>query len=197
MVSEFDPTDAIVREAVHRVLERPEYAGWRSTMSPEWLVRWLFNLYFDDRPLFWIITGTLVLLFVLILWHVVWTIRRGLASDPRGAGVVASAAAPSFVEEATVLADRGRYLDAARAVQLAAIETLVRSDRIQLGRGDANRVLREQLRGARIAPALREELVASIGALERRWFRDREEDADLYRSWRDVYGRLAADVGAA
>jgi hypothetical protein len=94
-----------------------------------------------------------------------------------------------------VLATQGRYLDAARAVQLGTIELLVRADRIRLGRGDANRVLREQVRDARIATTLRDDLVDSIATLERRWFRDREEDEDLYRRWRQVYGRLAADVG--
>jgi hypothetical protein len=78
---------------------------------------------------------------------------------------------------------------------LGTIELLVRTDRIRLGRGDANRVLRERVRDARIAAPLRDDLVDSIGLLERRWFRDREEDEDLYRRWQQVYGRLAADVG--
>jgi HEPN domain-containing protein len=197
MGSVFDPDEALVREVAKRILERPEYASWRSQTSPEWLIRWLASLYFENRPLFWAITVTLVVLFVLILWHITYTIRRGLAARPHPGTGALPASAPSFVDDAADLAERGRYLDAARAVQLAVIELLVRAERIRLGRGDANRVLREQLRNARIGDGLREELVESIRTLERHWFRDREEDEDLYRRWRQVYGRLAADVGAA
>jgi hypothetical protein len=196
MASQFDPADAVVREAVQRILERPEYASWRSSTSIERFIRWLVGLYADTPGAFAAISAALVLLLLLILWHLVWTIRRGLASEPR-IGTAALAAGPSFVDEAAVFASRGRYLDAARAVQLGTIELLVRTDRIRLGRGDANRVLRERVRDARIAAPLREDLVDSIGLLERRWFRDREEDEDLYRRWQQVYGRLAADVGAS
>jgi hypothetical protein len=193
----FDPSDAAVHELAQRILARPEYASWRSSSSPLWLFTWLAELYLTDPFLFWTITGILSLLLVLIVAHVGWTIRRGLATQPDGGPHDAPGNAPSFVDEAARLAERGRYLDASRAVQLGAIQLLVRAERIRLGRGDSNRVLRRQLRDARIDDGLRDDLVASIGSLERCWFRDREENEDLYRRWRQVYGRLTTEVAAS
>jgi hypothetical protein len=188
--------DATIRALAIEILDRPEYASWRSKTSPERIIRWLLDLLANDPVLFWLIVGTMLLILVLIVAHVAWTIRRGLgARSPDGPGG-ARDAARSFVDDAAALAARGRYLDASRAVQLGAIELLVRAGRIRLGRGDANRVLRRRLAEARIDDALREELVASIASLERRWFRDREEDQTLYDRWRGVYGRLATEVAA-
>jgi hypothetical protein len=189
--------DAAVRALARQILDRPEYASWRSKTSPEWIIRWLLNLLNENPVLFWLIVGTMLLMLVLIVGHVAWTIRRGLITRPADGPGGGPDAARSFVDDATALAARGRYLDAARAVQLGTIELLVRAGRIRLGRGDANRVLRRRLGEARIDDGLRDDLVASIASLERRWFRDREEDEELYRRWRGVYGRLAAEVAVS
>jgi hypothetical protein len=193
----FDPTDAAVHELARRILDRPDYASWHSATSPGQLITWFATLYFRNPGLFWGIAGSLLVLLVLIVAHVAWTIRPGLAATSPGGASEATATAPSFVEQAAALAESGRYLDASRAVQLGAIQLLVGAERIRLGRGDSNRALRRQLREARIDDALREDLVGSIGSLERSWFRDREENEDLYRRWRQVYGRLAAEVAGA
>jgi hypothetical protein len=195
MPAAFDPDDAAVRALVHQILDRPAYAAWHARTSPLQLFRWLGTLYFRNPVLFWLITATLTLLLVLIVAHVAWTIRRGLATRPSDDDRArAPDATRSFVDDAAALAERGRYLDASRAVQLGAIALLVRTGRIRLGRGDPNRVLRRRLGEARIGDTVRTELLGSIASLERRWFRDREEDEALYRRWRHVYGALAAEV---
>jgi hypothetical protein len=193
----FDADDAAVRALAHRILDRPEYASWHAKTSGRSILRWLASLYVDDPVLFWAVTFLLTALLVLIVAHVAWTIRRGMIAAPRDDGAGAHDAAPSFVDDAAALAERGRYLDAARAVQLGTIQLLVRAGRVRLGRGDPNRVLRRRLEDAGIGDALRAELLESIGSLERRWFRDREEDAELYARWRRVYGALADEVAAS
>lgn len=189
--------DAAVRALARRILARPEYAAWHAKTGPAWFIVRLASLYVDNPVLFWIVTAALTLLLVLIVGHVAWTIRRGMAARPPSDGTAAADAPRSFVEDATALAEAGRYLDASRAVQLATIQLLVHAGRIRLGRGDPNRVLRRRLDEAHIGDALRAELIGAIAALERRWFRDREEDADLYRRWRRVYGALANEVAAS
>jgi hypothetical protein len=187
--------DAAVRTLARQILDRPEYAPWRSRPSFDWIIGWLVRLFDENPALFWVIVAAMVLLLVLIVVHVAWTIRRGLTARPADVRDGAHDGRRSFVDDATALARDGRFLDASRAVQLGVIQLLVGAGRIELGRGDANRVLRRRLGQAHIDGALRDELVASIASLERRWFRDREEDEELYRRWRWVYGRLTAEIG--
>jgi hypothetical protein len=197
MPASLAPDDAAVRALAQQILERPEYASWHAKTGPLRLFTWLGSLYFDNPLLFWVVTTVLTLLLVLVVTHVAWTIRRGVTAGPPPADAAAVGTPRAFVDDAAALADAGRYLDASRAVQLGTIQLLVHAGRIRLGRGDPNRVLRRRLDEARIGDGLHAELIAAIAALERRWFRDREEDADLYQRWRRVYGALAEEVAAS
>jgi hypothetical protein len=189
-------TDAAARDAARRVLERPEYASWQTR---DWLIdilKWLGRLHADDPALFWALTVALTLVLVAVVMHVVWTVRRGLREGAAD-DVRPTAPEPRFVEEADALAERGRFLDAARTIQLGAIHILVRGDVVRLHRGDANRALRRQIGQAKLGNDTREALLVSIADLERSWFRDRREDEGLYRRWRAAYRTLASEMAAA
>ena len=186
------PSDDEIRQLASRILERPEYAAWRPDQALRQLIEWLSSLWVTNQPLFWLITGISVLLLVLIVVHLVWTIRFGMATRPPATLPAPAANASRFADEARRLAEQGRFLDAARALQLGTIEILVRKGHVRLGRGDANATFRRRVREAPLGDGLREELVALIARLERSLFRDRDEDETLYRSWQHAYAQVDA-----
>ncbi len=193
-----DPArDEHIRQTAHYILSRSPYAEWRSFDVGElqgvlrWLrelVRWL-NSFESSRPyLYYSIMAGLLLISLLLLVHVGYTIVQALTARPpadkRGLGATA---APEMIEDAAALAQAGHFLAAARQVQLAVIELLLRRRLVDLQRSDANRVLRGRLRTADLPEALRDEMTILVNRLERQWFRDRQEDATLYEAWRRLH----------
>jgi len=134
----------------------------------------------------------LVAVALLLLAHVTWAVRRALAVAPPARPPRPDGAAPPFLEEADALARRGMFLEAARRVQLAALDLLLRARVLELGRSDPNRTLRRRLRDAALPEAERGDLLALIDWLEQRWFRDRSEERELYDRWRSLHTRLGA-----
>jgi hypothetical protein len=200
-------SDQHVREVARAVLQRSTYADWqRNEAMTAWLDqlwRWLqqFNFQMGDlsatRPLlYWTIVGGLLLAAALLLAHVVWTIRAALASAAPPRPPVA-AAGTSLAAEAEALARQGRFLDAARRLQLGAIDLLLRDRTISLSRFEPNRVLRRRLERAALPAAERQALLGLVDRLETAWFRDRVDDAELYRSWNGLYQRLLEHAGTA
>jgi hypothetical protein len=148
--------------------------------------------------LYWTLLGGLVVLALLLTTHVVVSLRSALAGssvverrDARADG------APSFAQEAERLAAEGRYLDAARKLQLACIETLLGRGVLELRRFEPNTTLRRRLDAAPIPPAQRREFAALLRRLETRLFRDRVEDRPLFEAWRELHRRLAAGEAGA
>jgi hypothetical protein len=191
------PSDAEVRELASRILGRPEYASWHVSETFVKGLAWLAKLFETDPALFWILAIASLLLLLLIVAHVSYTIRVGMAGRPAAASVEPSASGPWFVAEARALAERGHFLDAARSLQLGSIDLLIRKGHVQLGRADANGVFRRRLRDATLDAGVRDELVALVARLERSLFRDRDEDEDLYRRWERAYAALDAQANAA
>lgn len=193
------PGDDAVRALAHAILDRPEYGLWRPSRFGEWLgrvVEWFASLLATSPLLFWVIVAALTLTLFGIVAHLVWTVRKGIATEAN-ADAPRADDGPRFAEEADALARRGRFLDAARVMQLGAIDRLVRAGRLRLGRGDPNAVLRRRLGEASLADGVRRDLLAAIADLERRWFRDRDEDEDLYRRWLGVHAALDTTLTTA
>ena len=194
------PSDDAVRTLARTILDGPEYAFWRPGKIAEW-VQWFaswFAALFDKNPaLFWIIVAALTAVLAAIVVHVVWTIRKGIATSPHARDDASGAERPRFTDEADALARHGRFLDAARVMQLGVIDRLVRAGLLRLGRGDANAVLRRRLDDTGLADGVRHDLLAAIAELERRWFRDRDEDQALYQRWQRVHAALDATLTAA
>jgi HEPN domain-containing protein len=187
------PPDAEVRALAGAILKRTEFAVWHDV---PWLLSalaWLSGLWRTDPVLYWALLVGLVALAAILLTHAAWAVRRALAVPaPRAPSRPGSAASPPFLEEADVLAERGKFLEAARRVQLAALDLLLRARVVELGRSDPNRTLRRRLHDAALPEAERHDLLALIDRLERRWFRDRHEDRELYDRWRRLHVRLGA-----
>lgn len=193
------PADEQIRAAALEVLSREEYARFRWVES-DWLytlerwlddyVRWLAELA-DRSPLllFLLIVGLLALA-LLLLAHVVWSLRVAMRGRPAPDDARPVTHRRDFAREAALLAARGDTLGACRALQLACLELLLRRGTVELARHHGNSTLRERLRRSSLAPALREELIAAVDALERSWFRDREPSAELYAAWQRIHRGL-------
>lgn len=198
--------DDRVRALAAEILARDEYARWRPANAQWWLdllqqlQRWLAG--FSDwmqalsvaQPLlYWLVVAGLVLVPLLLLAHVVWTLRVALAgSRPLASPPPASSDEPRFLDEAEHLAQAGCFLDAAHRVQLAAIDVLLRRQVLELARSDPNRILRRRLAESRLSEDDRRDFLALLDRFETHWFRDGYGDRDLYEAWRALHTRLCA-----
>jgi hypothetical protein len=191
------PPDEQVRALAVTILQRHEFAYWHDT---PWLVSflaWLTGLWKTNPVLYYAMLVGLTAVALLLLAHVGWAVRRALALPAPARPPRADTAPPPFLEEADALARRGMFLEAARRVQLAALDLLLRARVLELGRSDPNRTLRRRLRDATLPEAEREDLLALIDWLEQRWFRERSEERALYDRWRSLHARLGAVLKAA
>jgi len=195
------PSDAQVRAVAERVLERQEFAQYRTRVSEaeldflRWLRDWLDSLpsLYDDSPVvWWLLLAGLSAVALLLVAHVVYTIRlamrasAGAAQAPRAQVVHVDDRA-----HAEALAREGHYLAAARVLELASVQALVECGHLELWRHEPNRVLCARIERATSLPgALRGDLVGGIRAVERAWFRERTDRVDLYQDWRRTFERV-------
>jgi len=185
--------DDRVRELAAEILQRSEYAAWRPlgddgslltvTASVRAFVDWFLDLPFRQPVLYWTIELGLILVAAILLTHVLWSIRAALNASRVRPETATHAVVPGWIEEAERLHRMGRYLDAARSLQIAVLDVLMRSDRLRLGRSEPNRILRERLHAAPIDVGTRDRLIDLIGRLETAWFRDAAASATLYDDW--------------
>ena len=195
------PPDEAIRAAARAVLAREEYARFRFAESlPDWLAvlkRWLTGYLEWTRALsetspvlFALLIAGLSLVSLLLLAHIVWSLRVAM----RGGPALDSGGLPppvrDFAALAAQLAARGDTLEACRALQLACLELLIGRGTLALARHDSNSTLRQRLRDSQLPAPLREDLIAGIDRLERCWFRDREPSPDLLALWRRLHTGL-------
>ena len=198
MASPYDLSDEQIRSLAAEILSRDEYfrpgiahEAWR-----ELLTRILGFFDFLDAlriasPLiYWLILGALLLAALVLLAHVVWTVRLALRMPGPEARERARAPGPGFLAQAESLAREQCYLEAARRVELGVIELLLRRRVIELSRSDPGRELREQVRGSALPEAERSSLISLQRRLEAGLFREHAADRVLYQAWLDLHRRL-------
>lgn len=196
------PPDPEIRRLAREILEQREYARYRLEQEAwldlferlaRWLQRlpdWSYDLALESPLLYWSLLAGLLLMALGLLAHVVWTLRAALLA-PAPEPIVRDRPAPrDFLGEAERLAQQGRFLEAARRVQLACLELLLRRGVIELGRADPNRVLRRRIAGAELPDTERSEFVALLDRLEAHLFRDADEDSELYSRWLRLHRTL-------
>jgi hypothetical protein len=197
------PSDAEARALVQEILAQAKYAKWRVTGIGNSWVEWFFSELARVQRWFAELAATSPALFVFtlvgmgllagaLLAHVVWSVRRALRDGAGDAPVDAGGARREAAETAAELAAQGRYLDAARLMQVAVLETLARRRAVPLSPAASNAVVIARLASATISPEFQERTAALMRRLERRWFRDRQEDAPLYEDWVRLHHDLAA-----
>src|SRR2546428_2162599 len=178
------PPDEQVRALAVAILKRSEFAFWHDT---PWLISflaWLSGLWETNPVLYWAMLAGLVAVALLLLAHVTSAVRRALAVAPPARPPRPDGAAPPFLQAADAPARRGMFLEAARRVQLAALDLLLRAPVLELGRSDPNRTLRRRLRDAALPEAERGDLLALIDWLEPRWVPDRDAERQLHHRGR-------------
>lgn len=194
------PSDEHLRALAAEVLARPEYARWRTgkTELSGWLLEsfgrfleWMARLAAESPWLYALVLCALIALTLLLLGHVIWSIRAAItASSPR-AVEAAQPAGRNFASEAHALAQQGRFLEAAHRLQLASIQALLEKGVIELARHEPNRTLRERIAVSRLPASLQTDLIRCLDQLEVRWFRERDSGRDLYDAWVAMQARLA------
>src|SRR5206468_2028403 len=123
------PSDEHVRALAVTILKRSEFAFWHDTPGLISFLAWLSGLWETDPVLYWAMLAGLVAVALLLLAHVTWAVRRALAVPAPARPPRPDTAAPPFLEEADALARRGMFLEAARRVQLAALDLPLRARR--------------------------------------------------------------------
>lgn len=214
-------SDAELRELAREILARKEFARWREEPGAiyDWLVwlsdqlRALSDWVWDYAPdwlsdLFsWLAprgesewmepfsTIVAALSFVLVVALAVALGRAWRARELLG-GPAPARPAPrlggDLRGQADALAGDGQFLEAAHAVQLAALQLLIAGRWLELDRFEPNRTLRQRLNGSALPERERSEFVSLIGQLEARWFGDRVEGRVLFDGWCALHERLAA-----
>src|SRR5438093_516429 len=116
--------DEQVRALAVTILKRREFPFWHDTPGLISFLAWLSGLWETDPVLYWAMLAGLVAVALLLLAHVTWAVRRALAVPAPARPPRPDTAAPPFLEEADALARRGMFLEAARRVQLAALDLL-------------------------------------------------------------------------
>src|SRR5437867_4549344 len=167
------PPDEHVRALAVTILKRSEFAFWHDT---PWLVSflaWLSGLWETDPVLYGAMLVGLTAVALLLLAPVAWAVRRALAVSAPARPPRPETGAPPFLEEADALARQGLFLEAARRVQLAALDLLLRARVLELGRSDPNRTLRRRLRAGALPETDRGDRLALIDSPEQRWCRER------------------------
>lgn len=195
------PTDERLRAIAREILDQDRYARWRSDdVAVSW-VAWLLaeladlqramaDLASRSPMLFALLLTALGLVAVLLLGHVVWTIRRSLRPVDEHRPAQPIRRSPG--EAAAALAERGRFLDAARLLQLAVLEHLARRHLVAVTPAESNAALAGRLEAAPLPDDLGDRTVTLLRALEYRWFRDRVEDEALYAAWLRLHGDVTA-----
>jgi hypothetical protein len=198
--------DREVRALAQEILERPEFAYWRSLevdfllAIERWIesyLGWVQHLRIESPPLYWLFISALLLTTLALLAHVVLSLRAALALPVPDSPELELAAPPDWAAEAERLAAQGRFLEGAHQLVLGSIQLLVGSGRIDLTRAEANPVLRERVRGSNLPPHQRSRFLGLLDAFEERWFRDRIEDDQLFRDWSDLHAELRASSGSS
>ncbi len=196
-------SDQEIRAAAVEVLAREEYARFRF-VEPDWVIafqrwiegvlQWLRDLGDASPVLLFLLLGGLLVVLVVMIAHIVWSLRVAMRGAPATPKLDSPRAPRDFTAEAERLASVGDTLGACRALQLACLDLLLRRGTLELARHHGNATLRARLRRSSLPPALRDELIAAIDALERGWFRDRETSADLYADWQRIHRGLSGAV---
>jgi hypothetical protein len=194
------PSDERVRELANEILSNPPFDDWNDPQVDflsrifEWLANfftWMDVIYVDSPLLYWLILSGLLLLAVVLVGHIIWSIRIALRAPAPEVKTATPQARPMWPKEASALASEGRFLEAAHHLALGSVQVLVEDGHIELSRSDANRILRERIRSATFPEELSTEFLRLLNSFEVRWFRDRVEDPDLYEAWHSLHSRIA------
>jgi len=214
--------DAEIRELAREILRREEFARWREEPGAvyDWLLwlsetlralggwildhspSWLADFFSWLKPSgetgaldpFGAIVGVASLLlvaFVAVALLRAFASQGGAARRESGA-LQQTSPGEDLRARADALARAGHFLEAAHAVQLAALQLLLERRWLVLDRFEPNRTLRERLLKSALPERERAQFMLLLGQLEARWFGDRGEGRTLFEGWCGLHEKLVA-----
>lgn len=213
-------SDAEVRDLAREILARGEYARWRKEpgLVSDWLIaisdflRSLGDWLREHLPS-WLedllsglsepstagsldpivsILGVISLVLVMLLGASLLRTWAGqTTARARDAALEPAEPREDLRARADALARQGRFLEAAHAVQLAALQLLLERRWLALDRFEPNRTLRARLASSPLPESERAGFATLLDALEARWFGDRGEDRGLFDAWCALHTRLS------
>lgn len=197
------PPDDAVRQLAAEILERPEFSQtWEENIFLALIrlisrfVDWLEAIRVASPAIYWLILAGLLSVALLLIFHIAWSIRAALSAPAPEVPQPTVRRQPRFAQEAAELARQGRFLEASHRMLLASIHSLLQSGAIELARHQPNSTLRREIRRSALPRPLRGEFIDLLDRLERSWFRDRNDEPELYDSWRRLHRQLAGAGGS-
>ncbi len=197
-----DLSDPAVIELTQQILARPEFADAKSPLARDSIIQkiieWLMNLNglrFSSPVVYWTVFALIALAMLALIGHIVWTISIAMRAPVPEARTIAASPARDLAAEASSLATRGRYLEAAHHLMIASFRALGERAVIELRPDRSNRWIRAALRESRLSAELASELDRLVAETDYRWFGARENDQAIYSEWRAVFEQLSTAAG--
>ena len=191
-----DPSPSAIRELARNILARREFGQVNQNQEPAWInwlrrfLAWIGVLQTNSPALYWALIAALSIIVLAAILQIVWSLRAAFRAPAPSARPAVADQAADLAGEAQQLAAGGRFLEAGHRLMIATFGILVQRSVIELRPECSNRWIRAALSASTLAQTLVIEIGALVEQTERRWFGDRENEADLYFHWRSVYQRL-------
>jgi len=194
------PSPAAVREKTEAVFDRPEFRS-QDPNSAGWLLRqlrdffaWLASLHDAAPLLFWLLLIACIVLLILIVIHLVFTVRKAFVRGDRSAPGSATAArfllSVSYRDEAARLAATGEFTEAVRFLFLSLVYRFDERGRISLHKAYTNREYLDLLRDTPARAALQ----VMVDAIDDHWYGQRPCSRESFEECLAVYNRLTAGM---
>ena len=192
------PTDDQVHSKIGEILSRSDFAP----RTDDWLrhvldlldrfFKWLGTLYDNSPPLFWTLLIGCLLVLALLIWHIVWTVRKAFFGS-RGSALDSAAAderrrlSSECRAEATRQAGLGQFTEAIRFLFLALVYRFDESGRVSFQRARTNR---EYLSIFADQPDLYDKLRVFVDILDMHWYGQQPASLQQYESCEELFTRL-------
>lgn len=192
------PADA-VRETRAEVFNRPEFKS--GAVKDNWLLRilrdffgWLNSLYDTARWLFWLLLISCLVLLALIVFHIVYSVRKAFGSnrtrdDKSGGHAARILLSTGYRQEADRRAAAGDYTEAVRFLFLSLVCRFDEQGRVSLHKAYTNR---EYLRLLGDQTPARAALRVLVDTLDDHWYGQRVCERQQYEECLAIYERLLA-----
>lgn len=193
------PSPPEIRNELDAVFRRSEFRERDTDRLWEYIERffaWLGGLYDNDPLLFWLILLGCLTLLALLLWHIVWTMRRVFVmptltvDSSRRERELRSAA---YAREADAQAETGDYTEAIRCLFLALVYRFDESGKVRFDQAYTNH---EYLDLVADRDDIRQALSVFVELLDVHWYGERPTSRAEYDTCRRLYDGLSQGAGS-
>jgi hypothetical protein len=193
------PSEDEIRGTLHEILSRPEFAPATRPAWVDWSLQrlvsffsWLGSLREAAPVLFWLLLVGSLLLFVLLLGHIFWTVRRVLYRRGRLIGAETTEEQRGRLSQVCEAEARRRaaaadFTEAIRYLFLALVYRFDEKGRVNFQQACTNR---EYLGLFADRPPIQEGLRVFVDTLDDYWYGQRPTDSRQYEDCLNLYQEL-------